>query len=182
MHTYKQTSRRIADTDRKIDTKSMSIEMRIQRMSQNQLLWNVIKNTLDTCCEHSKCFTFLHVFFWVVVVVVVNFFVSFCLFATLYLYLCLILLRFMSLLPREKAKFSTLFLSYCVVRNFDFSFYLWPDFSNYLLDVNIFICQAPQLSLEISAKINFSLHLWKRQTKDRICCTLTFIQKRICCC
>lgn len=27
-------------------------------------------------------------------------------------------------------------------RNFDFSFYLWPDFSNYLLDVNIFIRQS----------------------------------------
>lgn len=69
-----------------------------------------------------------------------------------------------------------LFFLYCVVRNFDFSFYLWPDFSNYLLDVNIFIQQAhklyTQLSLEISTKINFTLHLWAKEKPVRhIFCT-----------
>lgn len=61
-------------------------------------------------------------------------------------------------------------------QNFDFSFYLWPDFSNYLLDVNIFIQQAhklyTQLSLEISTKINFTLHLWAKEKPVRhIFCT-----------
>lgn len=61
-------------------------------------------------------------------------------------------------------------------QNFDFSFYLWPDFSNYLLDVNIFIQPAhklyTQLSLEISTKINFTLHLWAKEKPVRhIFCT-----------
>lgn len=103
----------------------------------NLLLWNVIKNTLDTCCEHSKCFTF-HMgspFFFC------RFFFS--------LFSCVLFCSF----------------SLLMLRNFDSSFYLWPDFSNYLFDVNIFIRQMPQLSHEISAKINFTLHLWEGKTR-----------------
>lgn len=78
-------------------------EHKSAEVHKNLLLWNVIKNTLDTCCEHSKCFTFRMDFFF---------------FFILFFSLTLRVMMMMMVAGGASAE-----------QNFDFSFYLWPDFT-----------------------------------------------------